>query len=273
MASQLFSGAARNSEGASLETCDRDMGVLNAALGTNFQCDGCSRTTFGSCRVNTGTGSRHSRSSDESCNTTELNELNKFTAPLAEKSKYTVFYVASSGTIVIMLICAGCLTENRCIDCEGVSDAEGSLFFIIFLVRTYDMFSDWGFFAISVRHSGLFALLYAEQGGDPVHIWAASLAFCILGLLLYVPDLLTTRDGDRAPMLLCVLLFEDVPQLVLNVGYYLPTVGFENIDPIAVFSLVTSCLSIMLNCMLFLRMVTRDCRKDCCRKSTASVMV
>ena len=47
-------------------------------------------------------------------------------------------------------------------------------------------------------------------------------------------------------MLLCVTLFEDVPQLVQNVGYYnLPTVGFENVDPIAVFSLVTSCLSII----------------------------
>ena len=52
-----------------------------------------------------------------------------------------------------------------------------------------------------------------------------------------------------------VFLFEDAPQLVLNAAIYLPTMGIENADPVAIFALAMSGLSLVLNCMLFWREV------------------
>ena len=44
----------------------------------------------------------------------------------------------------------------------------------------------------------------------------------------------------------CVILFEDLPQIVLQ-NIYFDTLGFENADQIAVFAFVCSCLSLALN--------------------------
>ena len=41
------------------------------------------------------------------------------------------------------------------------------------------------------------------------------------------------------------------PQLVLNAGIYLPTLGFGQADPVAIFALVMSGLSLVLNVGLF----------------------
>ena len=101
----------------------------------------------------------------------------------------------------------------------------------------------------------------------PDQIWIASLAFCILGSLLYFPDLwgfcmrVDPNDAPRfakesATITATVFFLEDLPQLVLNAGIYLPTLGFGNADPVAIlrhliFALVMSGLSLFLNVGLF----------------------
>ena len=89
----------------------------------------------------------------------------------------------------------------------------------------------------------------------------AALAFCVLGSLLYLPDLygFYTRvnpaaDADAArnaaSITALVFVFEDLPQLVVN-SIYLNTVGFDAADSIAIFAFTMSMLSLVLNCGLF----------------------
>ena len=146
--------------------------------------------------------------------------------------------------------------------------AQGILIGIFLGVRSFDMFSDWAFFGISLRKGGAFAVAYAAQGGDPDAVWAASLAFCVIGSLLYLLDLLgfymwvdpdADDDDARASTRITayVVLFEDGPQLALNAAIYLPTMGVEDADPVAIVALVMSCLSLVLNCMLIRRAVKK----------------
>ena len=121
---------------------------------------------------------------------------------------------------------------------------------------------DWAFFSISLRKEGEFAAVYAADGGDPDQIWNTSLAFCILGTLLYFPDLwgfvkrvdpnAGAGDAKTSAMITATVFFlEDLPQLVLNAGIYLPTLGIGEADPVAIFALVMSGLSLVLNAGLF----------------------
>ena len=72
---------------------------------------------------------------------------------------------------------------------SGELGCTQAILVLIFGVRSFDMFSDWAFFSISLRKSGAFALAYNAAGGNHEEVWRASLAFCILGSVLYVPDL------------------------------------------------------------------------------------
>lgn len=48
------------------------------------------------------------------------------------------------------------------------------------------MCSDWAFYSISLKEDGSFAIYY---DGDFETLRRCSLAFCIFGLLLWVPDM------------------------------------------------------------------------------------
>ena len=185
-----------------------------------------------------------------------------------EQESYTAFYIASS-VLVGLIVCFGLFCW---LDKLGVGE---TILVLIVGVRSFDMFSDWAFFAISLRKGGAFALAYAAQGGDPDVIWAVSLSFCIAGSLLWLPDLGGFMNrvnpdatdevrNEAAGVTACVFFFEDLPQLVLNAAIYLPTMGIENADTIAIFALCMSGLSLVLNCMLFWGAV-------CCKGDASTV--
>jgi len=53
-------------------------------------------------------------------------------------------------------------------------------------IRSFDMMSDAAFYSISLSEDGAFA---QDYGGDFQTMRRCSLAFCILGGLLWVPDM------------------------------------------------------------------------------------
>jgi len=256
------------------ENCKADITAVNDALGGSMPWE---------CNSALGNGLRNGVLSN--CTQESVDMLNAF---VDEKQSYIDFYIAAS-VLVGLIVCCGLFQGTGgepCDECCTRGYARHTVLVLIFGVRSYDMFSDWAFFSISLRKKGAFA----AQGGDPDQIWIVSLTFCILGSLLWLPDLwgfsmrvkqaaekekrahatyrrdqvqpAYEREADAidsrivARITACVFLCEDLPQLVLNAGIYLPTVGIEDADPIAILSLTMSGLSIMLNCMLFWREVS-----------------
>ena len=175
----------------------------------------------------------------------------------AEEVAYSTFYIAAL-VLVVLIEVAGLyvvLSTNDELGCMQV------LMVLIFGIRSFDMFSDWAFFAITFSKSGSFAMQYTDAGHDFDSLWNTSLAFAILGTLLYFPDLVGfyTRINDGASakekkdalwITASVFAFEDFPQLILN-GIYLEFTGFDDADPISIFAFVMSLLSLVLNCGLF----------------------
>jgi len=118
------------------------------------------------------------------------------------------------------------------------------------------------FFAITLREGGLFYHAYTAEGGDYTAVWAASLSFCVIGSLLLLvegafvfvlrPVVALESEGmearlEPAAVTFCVILLEDIPQIVLQNIYFVTVGGFDNADQIAVFAFVCSCLSLALN--------------------------
>ena len=244
------------------ENCKADITAVNDALGGSMPWE---------CNSARGNGLRNGVLSN--CTQESVDMLNAF---VDEKQSYIDFYIAAS-VLVGLIVCFGLFCW---VDKLGVSE---TILVLIVGVRSFDMFSDWAFFAISLRKGGAFALAYAAQGGDPDVIWIVSLSFCILGSLLWLPDLYgfakrVDPDADNkdrnqaAGVTACVFLFEDLPQLVLNAAIYLPTMGIENADTIAIFALCMSGLSLMLNCMLFWGAVGCKCPCKGARPDDASAV-
>ena len=131
-------------------------------------------------------------------------------------------------------------------------------------MRSLDMLTDWSFYAISLRNYGTF---HYEYSGNVMELRDASFVFCLLGLLMWIPDMYAymTRatglsqggqlsDARRTfpiKMTLLVFFLEDLPQLAIQ-SVYLDTVGVEN-DGIALVSLVLSLMSMTYNVQLFVR--------------------
>jgi len=193
------------------------------------------------------------------CTNDNLGKVAAFFASQEEKQSYQDFYYASAALVIFIEI-AGLYVVTQTLH-QPLGWKQGGLV-LIFGIRSFDMFSDWAFFAISLRKGGAFALAYAADGGDPDQVWIAALAFCILGSLLYLPDLwgfYMRVDADAgadaakksATITATVFFLEDLPQLVLNAGIYLPTLGIGEADPVAIFALVMSGLSLVLNVGLF----------------------
>ena len=193
------------------------------------------------------------------CTDDNLGKVTAFFASQEEKQSYQDFYYASAALVIFIEI-AGLYVVTQTLH-QPLGWKQGGLV-LIFGIRSFDMFSDWAFFAISLRKGGAFALAYAADGGDPDQVWIAALAFCILGSLLYLPDLwgfykrvdpdAGAGDAKTSAMITATVFFlEDLPQLVLNAGIYLPTLGIGEADPVAIFALVMSGLSLVLNVGLF----------------------
>ena len=70
------------------------------------------------------------------------------------------------------------------------------------------------------------------------------------------PDICGSGALIPAGVTFLVLLFEDIPQIVLQ-SIYFQTLGLENADDIAIFAFVCSCLSLSVN---FLTMVV-ECNR------------
>ena len=87
-----------------------------------------------------------------------------------------------------------------------------------------------------------------------------------------LPRRLTSRSSGRITA--AVILLEDFPQLILNTAVYLGTMGTAAADPVAIFALVMSILSLIANCgLLYLaylggsvfEIFDDECRDECTR--------
>lgn len=93
--------------------------------------------------------------------------------------------------------------------------------------------------------------------GSYIAVWVVALISCVLGTLLFVPDIKEKRPTEDAAaggihIGLLVLLLEDAPQLTVN-GIYLHTLGFNSADVVALFSFALSILSVLMNCVFLSR--------------------
>ena len=172
-----------------------------------------------------------------------------------EKTDYYIFHGLSAVLVVIIEFWGiAYLLHLRCHRGQKLHCKHARLL-LEFGVRSFDMFSDWAFYAISLRPAadgGLFATTY---GGDAEAVRSASLAFCVTGLLLWAPDLWafcvrTSPDGHARRsttrrVTVLVVCAEDIPQLCLS-SLYLDHLGFD-LDPVATTSFAFSLVSLLMS--------------------------
>lgn len=169
--------------------------------------------------------------------------------------------------IVLSFICmfiAGCITQD---------DLKWN--WIVFGVglRTFDMQTDWGFYAISLRNEGFQSTaVYGDETAidfdpaelltidDVVTMRRTCLAFCIIGTLLTPFDIvgnlarsesMQSSHANEFAMVISILIlaFEDLPQLYLNIKF----IGIMGAgDPISVLSLIASIINIAYNVIVLL---------------------
>lgn len=131
-------------------------------------------------------------------------------------------------------------------------------------LRSFDMQTDWGFYAINVKNEYGFEADYEQKFGVEeedgslnlagVNVAAfqnAVLACCILGLLLTPVDMWGNRQrtlGNASKAMtisIIVLLLEDFPQLGFNIEYM--RITGDTKDPIAILSPLASIGNIIYN--------------------------
>jgi len=182
-------------------------------------------------------------------------ELSADARKLEEDEQYKVFYITVVVLVLIIEISGGVYLLRK----ETIRWQDVILIGVVGM-RSFDMCSDWAFYSISLREGGSFAV---EYGGDFDTLRECSLAFCILGLFLWIPDMyayVVRTSGDEETetdglfftmaMTISVMVIEDFPQLIMNI-IYLSSTGFGGADGIAVFSFVMSLFSILSNvCLL-----------------------
>ena len=194
-------GSVGLSVGASL--CPTEIASLNDAAGTSFTCSDYDvvvrepddqpddQSHYQLDGQPYGRTEKRTGFAIEGCTTENLIKLAYFTEAEKERASYFIFYIIVSVLICCLVTCNRFCCNPGC--CSTVEDAEpnrsANLMRLIFVIRSYDMCSDWAFFSISLRKGGLFALVYIADGGDHGALWAVSLTFCILGTILYFPDI------------------------------------------------------------------------------------
>jgi hypothetical protein len=133
-------------------------------------------------------------------------------------------------------------------------------------IRLWDTMSDWAMWSITL-HSDQFTK-YSNYGSDEFEggdgtfkqIQTASLVFTILGTVLLILDLGTllrrfSPDDDGSGIglgMCCIVLLEDIPQLVISLVYF-ELFTFEFLvypDPVALASLSFSIISLVMNLAL-----------------------
>ena len=126
--------------------------------------------------------------------------------------------------------------------------------------------SDWAFFAISLALNSDF---HQKYDGDYFQVRDASFIFNIIGLLVWVPDMVGFKyrvaDAKESganhddfwrtfpqKITMFVFLFEDIPQIVITCIYF-GTMGFDDAGGVAVFAFTMSLLSLLLNGQVFVQ--------------------
>lgn len=151
-----------------------------------------------------------------------------------------------------------------------------------FSLRSFDVATDWGFYAISLRSLAFQAACDAAAAVDGGTSAAKSmrdacLAFTILGTLLGPLDiwgsfqrLIKKEDAVAGWIILLVSVFEDVPQLALNAKYIAimyryqqmmlaegSATSVEAFDEISMLSLAASVANLCFNIVLMISTVAR----------------
>ena len=190
---ELTSRVSTGQDSVGLSVCPTEVASLNAAAGTSFTCSELPDVVVydrGPDRVRAGVRiagapiariEKRNGFAMEGCTTENLIKLAYFTESEKERASYLIFYITVSVLICCLVTC--CNPEDA-----GLN-RSANLMRLIFVIRSYDMCSDWAFFSISLRKGGLFALVYIADGGDHGALWAVSLTFCILGTIIYFPDI------------------------------------------------------------------------------------
>ena len=78
------------------------------------------------------------------------------------RTTYNTFYIAA-GTLIVFILAGTLYVVSKSSEELGWPQI---VLVLIFGVRSFDMFSDWAFYSISLKEGGSFALTYAEDNGD-----------------------------------------------------------------------------------------------------------
>ena len=188
--------------------------------------------------------------------------VNMLTVEGYKARRYAAFYIASLIIVGIFWL-LGLWFVFR--DVESISDGISPpqlIFEITFIgLRTYDLMSDWAFFALVLREGGRFDVEYTDEGGNFEAVWTSSLVFCIIGSITWCVDLKVNFNDYQAKTSdntaersfrdltlagIAVVVLEDGPQFVLQCIYW-GTIGYGSMgeDAVAVVCFVTSIASIL----------------------------
>ena len=169
----------------------------------------------------------------------------------SEEEAYLIFYVTSGIIAAVFFAMSIWLVTRRTRERFYTKKAEWKmkaiqLFGALLLsIRAFDFMSDWGFWDLAVQ-TPRFQYLCKKDGFSHSAYSDASLAFCVIASVLFIPDIYffyeryAATEGDRRPSpasLLSqklVVVCEDIPQLFLQAQYlYIVTTANDNhgIDP------------------------------------------
>jgi hypothetical protein len=172
-----------------------------------------------------------------------------------EAQSFVPFYVASGAVSVVIF---------------GVTlyFSHSNLLLALFAtLRVWDTMSDWAMWSITLQNDRFvkFSTMGSDEdaGGDDTFkkMQIAALVFTIVGTILLIVDLGTLRgrfSSDKHVAsnsgigygMCSIVIFEDIPQLVITLLYLVSVDGFEGIDSkdsVAIASLTLSVISLLLN--------------------------
>jgi len=179
------------------------------------------------------------------------------------KEQYNTFYIAVACLVIVIELIGGCYI----ISIADQGDLGCQHFYLVGVagIRSFDMMSDWAFFALSLAFNSEF---HQKYDGDYFQIRDASFIFNIIGLLVWIPDMVGFKyrvaDAKESghqddfwrtypqKITMFVFLFEDIPQIVITCIYF-GTMGFDDAGGIAVFAFIMSLLSLLLNGQVFVQ--------------------
>jgi hypothetical protein len=185
-----------------------------------------------------------------------LNNLEHMTRHI-ESQASVPFYIAAGLLTAVLTFIAAIAIKNIHGECSNadLGGRHGAVWFkiILFASKLFDFMSDWAFFGIAVQSSRFteYGAMGAQHANTFRVLQFVSLGFCILGTFAFAADVFSiigdVESSSRRLAKSCVILLEDIPQIIIC-SYYLRSLdaNFKE-DSLAMVSIVFSGIFLLVD--------------------------